>query len=68
MNQTGLTGTYVIELTFSPEYRMPGAAAADVEAISIFQAVRDQLGLVLERRNAPCEMVVVDHVEKASGN
>lgn len=68
VNQTGLTGTYVIELTYTPEYRMPGASAADVDAISIFQAVQDQLGLRLERRNAPCEMVVVDHVEKPSGN
>jgi hypothetical protein len=36
--------------------------------ISVFRAVEEQLGLRLEARTAPVEMMVVDRVEKPSGN
>jgi uncharacterized protein (TIGR03435 family) len=68
VNQTGLTGAYMIELTYTPANRMGGASVADADAISIFEAVQEQLGLKLERRTAPWVMLVVDHIEKPTGN
>jgi uncharacterized protein (TIGR03435 family) len=35
---------------------------------SIFDAVRDQLGLKLEAQRGPVEHFVVDHVERPSEN
>jgi hypothetical protein len=35
---------------------------------SIFSAVQDQLGLKLELKNAPAEILVIDHAEKPSAN
>ena len=35
---------------------------------SIFAAVQDQLGLKLESKKGPVEIVVVDHVDKPSDN
>jgi uncharacterized protein (TIGR03435 family) len=37
-------------------------------ALSISDALEDQLGLKLEPRKAPLEMIVVDSAEKASEN
>jgi uncharacterized protein (TIGR03435 family) len=36
--------------------------------LSVFTAVQEQLGLKLESRKAMIEFLVVDHVEKPSGN
>jgi uncharacterized protein (TIGR03435 family) len=68
MNRTRLTGSYDLQLTYTSEYRINGAMLNGLEAISIFEAVRDQLGLRLERKVAPYEFVVIDHAEKASEN
>jgi uncharacterized protein (TIGR03435 family) len=38
------------------------------EGPRIFEAVQDQLGLKLEARKGPVEVIVVDHVEKPSAN
>ena len=34
----------------------------------MFDAFRDQLGLKLERRRAPVEVLVIDHVERPADN
>jgi uncharacterized protein (TIGR03435 family) len=36
--------------------------------VRIFEAVQDQLGLKLEAQKGPVEVIVIDHVEKPSGN
>jgi uncharacterized protein (TIGR03435 family) len=47
----------------------PAAAAnPDQPTVSIFQALPDQLGLRLEPRKAPLEVMVIDHVEEPSPN
>jgi uncharacterized protein (TIGR03435 family) len=80
IDKTGLTGNYDFVFQFTPEgFRAPanlgegggGAGMAlppDFGAISIFTAVQEQLGLKLESGKAPIEVVVIDHVERPSGN
>lgn len=67
VDQTGLTGTYALDLTYSPENRIR-SSGYNPDMISIFTAVKDQLGLELVRRNVPFEMLVIDQVEKPSQN
>ena len=77
-NQTALNGIYDFTLRFTPdEARMdasgPGssggaASLSDNGGTSIFAAVQDQLGLKLESKKGPVEVVIVDHVDKPSDN
>jgi uncharacterized protein (TIGR03435 family) len=65
---TGLTGKYDYTIFWS----MSATTAArrgtqtidDPDGPSIFDAVQDQLGLKIEKRTGPVQMLVVDHVEK----
>jgi uncharacterized protein (TIGR03435 family) len=68
VNQSGLTGTFDIKLTFTPEFRRNSRPEPDLNDISIFTAVQDQLGLKLEPAKAMIEMLAVDHAEKPSEN
>jgi uncharacterized protein (TIGR03435 family) len=66
-DETGLPGAYDLELTFAPEGPLPpGAlpAAADSDAPSLFTALREQLGLRLDGRRGPVEVLVVDSIER----
>jgi uncharacterized protein (TIGR03435 family) len=66
VDRTGLTGVYGIKLTYTPENRI--TRAAEPEDVSIFTAVQEQLGLRLVPQKTEIEILVVDHVEKPSGN
>lgn len=67
VDKTGLTGTYDVRLSFTPENRMGQRGDPSAE-ISIFDAVTRQLGLKLEPRKDMVEMLFVDHIEKPSEN
>ena len=43
-------------------------SGSDPNGTSIFSALQDQLGLKLESGKGPIEIIVIDHIEKASGN
>jgi uncharacterized protein (TIGR03435 family) len=58
VDTTGLGGLYDLNLDFTPDESM----SADGE--NIFEAIQRQLGLKLERRKGPVEVVVIDHVER----
>jgi uncharacterized protein (TIGR03435 family) len=60
LDRTGLTGLYAFSLQFS---RKDG----DDRPI-VFLALQEQLGLKLEAAKAPLDVVVIDHVERPSGN
>jgi len=73
VDQAGLPGGYDIELQYTPEAfsaaalaLRPGAAAPsgiDPDGPSIYAALEDQLGLKLESRRAPVDVLVIDRIE-----
>jgi len=68
INRTGIAGLFDIHLEFAPGATNPDDAASDAAGPSIFTALQQQLGLKLEAARGPGEFVVIDHVEKPSGN
>ncbi len=85
IDRTGLTGTYDVVLDFSPEGMAPGPKApppgsgggnpaeaprdSNDSGPTIFTAIQEQLGLKLESRKGPVDLLVVDSVEKTpTGN
>jgi uncharacterized protein (TIGR03435 family) len=68
IDKTGLTGEYDIALTYVPENRLYGPGPHQPDEIDIFTAVREQLGLTLERTKMPVDVLVIDHSEKPSEN
>jgi len=61
LNRTGLEGNYDVDLEW--------AATPDaVDAVSIFTALQEQLGLKLESSRAPLDVLVIERVERPSEN
>jgi uncharacterized protein (TIGR03435 family) len=46
----------------------PSAEPAATDAVSIFTALEEQLGLKLEPQTRPAEVLVIDHVERPTPN
>jgi uncharacterized protein (TIGR03435 family) len=65
---TGLTGHYDFRLSFRPQLPPEVRSAHESTLPSIFDAVKDQLGLQLTARKGPVEILVIDRVEKPSEN
>jgi len=66
---TDLKGVYDFTLAWSPldgpkMTDFEGSAAGGADGPSIVSALQDQLGLKLEGRKKPVEILVVDHVDK----
>jgi uncharacterized protein (TIGR03435 family) len=72
VNRTGLEGAFNLKLEWTPESVKPvklGADGAAMEGgVSIFKAIQEQIGLRLQSRKAPIEMLVIDHAERPSEN
>ena len=80
VDKTGLTGAYDVALDFSPEGMGPGPKGpgpgagggnpaelprdSNDSGPTIFTALQEQLGLKLESRKGPVDLLVVDSVEK----
>ena len=72
VDETGLKGNYDWVLN-AVSLRPPAASDADggsaqEATVSIFAALPEQLGLKLEPKKAPVEVLVIDHVEQPSAN
>jgi uncharacterized protein (TIGR03435 family) len=63
-DHTGLEGQYEISLRWNPD---PGGTG-DPSVPSLFAAIQEQLGLKLEPRREPVEVLVVDRVDRPSEN
>ena len=83
IDKTGVTGKFDFGLEFAPDETVPealhifrgadsdvGAAATPQDAVgpSIFTALQEQLGLKLAPAKGPGERLVIDKVERPSGN
>jgi uncharacterized protein (TIGR03435 family) len=81
VDRTGLSGGFDLALYFDNR-PLPGvgpaggfsptspqaAEPATPDAVSIFTALEEQLGLKLESQTGPVEMLVIDHVERPTAN
>ena len=69
VDRTGLTGTFDLSVTWTPDQMPagglpPGAPAIDPNGPSLFTALQEQLGLKLEATKGPVEVLVIDRVER----
>jgi uncharacterized protein (TIGR03435 family) len=60
VDQTGLTGLWTFELLYAPEI--------DGEAPPFQTALQDQLGLKIESKIQPVEVMVIDSVQQPTAN
>jgi uncharacterized protein (TIGR03435 family) len=67
IDRSGVTGLFDIELDFTPPRSADDPAAAQA-GVSIFTALREQLGLRLESARGPGEFLVIDRVERPTEN
>lgn len=79
IDKTGFTGTFDLQMDFIPDLATAGLpmrpgssdgapSAPNPETPTIFLAIQEKLGLKLESTRAPVETMVIDHVERPSGN
>lgn len=60
IDKTGIEGNYDFDLKVS--------RATTDDAVSVFTAVQEQLGLKLESASAPLDVLVVEHMERPTAN
>ena len=65
IDDTGLSGKYDFELTWSPE-DLAAHTENDAGGPSLFAALQEQLGLKVEPKKSPVDCIVIDHVEMPS--
>ena len=72
VDQTGLGGRFDIYLKWAPESQMgsdpESKTPPDPSEIDLITALKQQLGLRLDRGRAPREFLVITHIEKPSQN
>lgn len=73
LDKTGLTGNFDFTLKFAvarpdAEATLNARAVPDSDAPFLLDAIQQQLGLKLESGKGPVEVIVIDHIERPSGN
>jgi uncharacterized protein (TIGR03435 family) len=75
LDKTGLTGRYDFTWNFNQSAAPGGgrggaspSASPDSEPPSIFTVLQEELGLKLDSGKGPVEIIVIDHIERPSGN
>jgi len=60
-DDTGISGDFDVKLDWTP-------GQTDVDGPSIFAAIQEQLGLKLNAREGPVEVLIIDSAERPSAN
>ena len=60
-DETGLAGDYDFTLEFTPEAALMSGKSA---GLSLFTALESQLGLKLDAKKGPVDVLIVDHAQK----
>ena len=79
LDKTGLAGKYDFTLTWGPDDNRPptlagasndgsSSVSSDSNGPPLLTALQQQLGLKLESGKGPVEVIVIDHIERPSGN
>ena len=70
IDRTGLSGSFDFLMNFAgPSPVTPdGAEAAEPDAPTFLEALKERLGLKLESTTAPVESMVIDHIEEPTAN
>ena len=68
VDQTGITGKFDFRLRYSGRTAGDNREDDPLQWPAMIDAVRDQLGLKLEMANGDVKMLMIDHIEKPSGN
>jgi bla regulator protein BlaR1 len=77
VDSTGIKGFFDVNLEWTPDQSQPRGPKESVEPVpaddgaggpTIFTALQEQLGLKLEPRKGPVEILVIDRIEKPSEN
>jgi len=64
VDQTGLSGVFDVELTWTPEQTPSPDASQAPSGASIFTALQEQLGLKLTNDRGSVPVLVIDHIEE----
>ncbi len=66
VDQTGLSGTFDLVLEWGPDSvpDSPNSPIHDDGQSILQEALKDQLGLKLERKKAPSTILLIDHLEE----
>jgi uncharacterized protein (TIGR03435 family) len=66
LDRTGLSGTFDFALEWGPDPASGSAAPEDHDdrQTNLQEALRDQLGLKLERQRAPVDVLLIDHLDR----
>jgi uncharacterized protein (TIGR03435 family) len=64
VDKTALPGAFDIDLEYAPGL----SSSEDASGPSIFTALQEQLGLRLESQKGPVEILIIDLIDKPSGN
>jgi len=73
LNQTGVTGCFDFELTFRwdlpvEDGQIVNGVVADTSAPRLYDALESELGLRMEARNAPVDIMAIDHADRPAEN
>jgi uncharacterized protein (TIGR03435 family) len=68
IDETGLTGSWDYALAYQPLALGASLAGTSDVRPSLFVALEEQLGLKLERRRGPVDVVVIDSVQRPTEN
>jgi uncharacterized protein (TIGR03435 family) len=68
VDKTGLTGKYDFTLSWTPDTGQPADPSSPDAGPSLFTALQEELGLKLEPKRTPVDMIVIDRAELPTAN